>query len=184
MSPWTDEEEALARDLHEAGREAVERGWVVNQLGKPFQGWDEISDQAQAGRKLQARYLLAHGWCRDPKYTGAGLAPLQERGGYVPPKSLEEAQAIERAGGSPSSLTWPPHPPAIEPPVSGVFPTPTFSTAGGPVVPPPAAASGEVAISTAEPEVAKEIAATAPPPEPASPAEEAPTKPGRGKRHR
>lgn len=51
--------ESLARELHEAGREAVERGLVVNNLGKPFLGWDEITEEAREGRRVQARYLLA-----------------------------------------------------------------------------------------------------------------------------
>lgn len=52
-------EEKLARELHEAGREAVELGKVVNKLGKPFMGWDEIDDDAREGRRIMARYLLA-----------------------------------------------------------------------------------------------------------------------------
>lgn len=52
--------ERLARELHEAGREAVERGAVVNRVpGQPFLGWDEISEAAREGRRIQARYLLA-----------------------------------------------------------------------------------------------------------------------------
>jgi len=50
--------ESLARELHEAGREAVMLGMVVNNLGKPFLGWNEIPEHAREGRRIQARYLL------------------------------------------------------------------------------------------------------------------------------
>lgn len=50
--------EALAKLLHESGRKAVEKGWVVNKLGLPFLGWDEISEDAKDGRRLMARFLL------------------------------------------------------------------------------------------------------------------------------
>lgn len=51
--------EELARALHEAGREAVEKGAVINKVpGQPFFEWDEITEQAREGRRIQARYLL------------------------------------------------------------------------------------------------------------------------------
>jgi hypothetical protein len=51
--------EELAKTLHEAGREAVEAGLVVNKVpGQPFLEWDQLSEQAREGRRVQARYLL------------------------------------------------------------------------------------------------------------------------------
>lgn len=57
--------EKLAKILHEAGREAV----LVNKVHKPdgapvgqiiFKEWDEISEDAREGRRIQARYLNEH----------------------------------------------------------------------------------------------------------------------------
>ena len=50
--------EVLAKELHEAGREAVEKGATVNPTGGRFLEWDEISDAAREGRRIQARHLL------------------------------------------------------------------------------------------------------------------------------
>jgi len=55
--------EELAKELHEAGREAVERKkTVVASLGLEtpikFLEWDEIHEDAKEGRRIQARYLL------------------------------------------------------------------------------------------------------------------------------
>lgn len=55
--------ENLAKILHEAGRKAVEQGNTVaaNKFGDPsrkFLEWDEISESAREGRRIQARYLL------------------------------------------------------------------------------------------------------------------------------
>lgn len=52
--------EELAQTLHEAGREAVIKGKLVNNTGKPFLEWNEISKDAKEGRRIQARYLLNH----------------------------------------------------------------------------------------------------------------------------
>lgn len=57
--------ESLAKELHEAGREAVEKGNTVaaDKFGEPsrkFLEWDEISESAREGRRIQARYLLKH----------------------------------------------------------------------------------------------------------------------------
>ena len=50
--------EELAQALHESGREAVEGHLVVNDLGKPFLGWYEISEEAREGRRVMARWVL------------------------------------------------------------------------------------------------------------------------------
>lgn len=54
--------ETLARELHEAGREAVERKCTVGHSmmdeDRPFLEWDEITEEAKEGRRIQARYLL------------------------------------------------------------------------------------------------------------------------------
>ncbi|KKM67471.1 hypothetical protein LCGC14_1470840 [marine sediment metagenome] len=55
--------EELARALHEAGREAVEKKkTVVASLGLKtpvkFLEWDEIHEDAKEGRMIQARWLL------------------------------------------------------------------------------------------------------------------------------
>ena len=57
------EVERLARELHEAGRAAVTAGATVAQehLGdkcRPFIEWDDLTDNAKEGRRIQARYLL------------------------------------------------------------------------------------------------------------------------------
>ena len=48
----------FARALHEAGREAVEKGATVNPTGGRFLDWDELSDAAREGRRIQARNIL------------------------------------------------------------------------------------------------------------------------------
>ena len=53
--------EKLAKELHEAGREAVEKGNTVaaGKFGDPsrkFLEWNEISESAREGRRTQARY--------------------------------------------------------------------------------------------------------------------------------
>lgn len=55
--------DGFAKILHEAGREAVEKGATVaaENFGEPtrkFLSWDEISEQAREGRRIQARYIL------------------------------------------------------------------------------------------------------------------------------
>ncbi len=59
------EVETLAKDLHEAGREAVEKKkTVVASLGmetpSKFLEWEEISNDAKDGRRIQAIWLLDH----------------------------------------------------------------------------------------------------------------------------
>lgn len=51
--------ESIAKVLHEAGREAVEKGLVVNKVpGQPFFSWEELTEVAREGRRIMARYLL------------------------------------------------------------------------------------------------------------------------------
>jgi hypothetical protein len=57
--------EILAKALHEAGREAVEKGATVaadkfGEQTRTFLSWEEISENAKEGRRIQARYLLNH----------------------------------------------------------------------------------------------------------------------------
>lgn len=54
--------ETLAKELHEAGRE-VEKGATVaaekfGEKTRAFVEWDEITEAAREGRRIQARYLL------------------------------------------------------------------------------------------------------------------------------
>jgi hypothetical protein len=60
MSPFTDEDvQSLARLLHEAGREAVQRALVLNKVpGQSFREWPELPEEAREGRRVQARFLL------------------------------------------------------------------------------------------------------------------------------
>ena len=55
--------EAFARELHEAGRAAVEAGNTVaaekfGEQTRKFMEWDEITEPAREGRRIQAAYLL------------------------------------------------------------------------------------------------------------------------------
>ena len=51
--------ETLAKSLHEAGREAVEKQAVVNpNIHTHFLEWDELKEHMKEGRRIQARYLL------------------------------------------------------------------------------------------------------------------------------
>lgn len=54
--------EALGRILHEAGREAVEKKLIYRDdvPVKPFAEWEDLPEPAKEGRRLQARFLLAH----------------------------------------------------------------------------------------------------------------------------
>lgn len=56
--------EDLAKELHEAGRQAVLANKVVKKDGAPlgqikFLEWNEITEDAREGRRIQARYLLS-----------------------------------------------------------------------------------------------------------------------------
>jgi len=58
--------EELAKALHEAGREAVLKGKTVAksmpemnlQAPPKFLEWNEITEDAKEGRRIQARYLI------------------------------------------------------------------------------------------------------------------------------
>ncbi len=53
----------LAKQLHEAGREAVEKGNTVaadhhGEKTRKFLDWDDITENAREGRRIQARFLI------------------------------------------------------------------------------------------------------------------------------
>lgn len=51
----------VAKALHEAGRQAVIQGAVVNKVpGQKFIEWRDLSKDAQRGRYIQALYMLTH----------------------------------------------------------------------------------------------------------------------------
>jgi len=55
--------EDLAKELHEAGREAVEKGATVasdkfGEKTRTFISWNDITENAKEGRRIQSRYLL------------------------------------------------------------------------------------------------------------------------------
>jgi hypothetical protein len=54
--------EELATLLHESGRDAVQRNLLLNreELSRPFVEWDDLPDHAREGRRVQARFLIAH----------------------------------------------------------------------------------------------------------------------------
>jgi hypothetical protein len=59
---WVDEE-SLAMALHEAGREAVEKGITVSaqkfgEEARRYTEWDELAEPAKEGRRMQARFML------------------------------------------------------------------------------------------------------------------------------
>jgi len=55
--------EALARILHESGREAVEKRQLYRDdlPVKPFCEWADLPEPAREGRRLMARYVVEHG---------------------------------------------------------------------------------------------------------------------------
>lgn len=54
--------EELAKELHEVGRTAVERGATVaadkGDQSRSFIEWVDLTDNAREGRRIQALYLL------------------------------------------------------------------------------------------------------------------------------
>ena len=50
--------EALARILHESGREAVARGKLHVKAHLPFCEWHDLGEDAKEGRRIMARYLI------------------------------------------------------------------------------------------------------------------------------
>lgn len=50
----------LAEASHNAERKAIEGGFVLIQLDRPWMGFSDLPELAQAGRKRQAFYLLQH----------------------------------------------------------------------------------------------------------------------------
>lgn len=55
-------EDTLAVEIHAAEREAVDRGLVLVKLNRPWVEFVNLPEQAQEGRRRQARYLLARAW--------------------------------------------------------------------------------------------------------------------------
>jgi hypothetical protein len=58
------EKEQLAKILHEAGRKAVLSNKVVKKDGAPlgqikFLEWNEITEDARDGRRIQAEHILS-----------------------------------------------------------------------------------------------------------------------------
>lgn len=49
--------EAVARAIHLAERETIDRGWVLNPTGKPWIEFDDLGEAARAGRMRQAEAL-------------------------------------------------------------------------------------------------------------------------------
>lgn len=52
--------EGLAQALHEAGREAVERGLILHRPAEPppFVEWADCAEHVREGRRVQVRWLL------------------------------------------------------------------------------------------------------------------------------
>jgi hypothetical protein len=50
--------ELLAKDLHEAGREAVAAGQTMRGRAATFIEWAKIAEHVREGRRVQARWLL------------------------------------------------------------------------------------------------------------------------------
>lgn len=48
----------LAAEIHTAERAAIESGHVLVKLDRPWLSFDELPEQAKAGRRRQADYLL------------------------------------------------------------------------------------------------------------------------------
>lgn len=62
--------EDLAKELHEAGRAAVEQGATVaagsfGEKARKFLEWDDITEEARDGRRMQATYLLQKYYIRE-----------------------------------------------------------------------------------------------------------------------
>jgi hypothetical protein len=56
-----EQETALAKLLHEAGASAVKNGASVNPYGDCYDGWEDITEAAREGRRMQARWLMERG---------------------------------------------------------------------------------------------------------------------------
>jgi len=79
--------ETLSKALHEAGREAVEKGATVaadkfGEQSRIFLGWNAISESAREGRRIQARYLLERFFIfpKDSNLSGPALEPASSQG--------------------------------------------------------------------------------------------------------
>ncbi|HEY6547620.1 MAG TPA: hypothetical protein VI589_06930 [Vicinamibacteria bacterium] len=101
---------ALARLLHESGREAVEKKLIYRDdvPVKPFCEWNDLPVPARDGRRLMARFLMAHA-----NEVAACILPLSVTPVDLGPGTLIEAielPASEIADGDEGT----PEPPAPE----------------------------------------------------------------------
>lgn len=81
--------EALAKLLHESGREAVEQGMVFMKgpdiTPRPFAEWADLPAAARVGRFLMAKYVIEH--------AAELLAIIQST---LPASDLEAASTVKR----------------------------------------------------------------------------------------
>ena len=85
--------ETLAKELHEAGRAAVEAGATVaaekfGEQTRKFIEWSELSETARDGRRIQARYLLSKFFV---------IVPERAEMAFMPSLVAYEDEARERA---------------------------------------------------------------------------------------
>ena len=55
---YVEDAEKLAKEIHEAGRRPVEVVTVLNPIGCRFIEWNDLSDAARDGYRIQARHLI------------------------------------------------------------------------------------------------------------------------------
>lgn len=70
----------LAKELHEAGRAAVESGATVaaekfGEKTRKFIEWEELTETAREGRRIQARYLLSRFFVVTPESAENAFMP-------------------------------------------------------------------------------------------------------------
>lgn len=68
----------LAAAIHEAERAAVEAGYVLVKLGRPWVPFRELPEQAQEGRRRQARFLMSRAFFA-PRNTAPRIAELERQ---------------------------------------------------------------------------------------------------------
>lgn len=55
---YTEDIEKLAKEIHEAGRRAMDVGAALNPTGCRFIEWYDLNDAIRDGRRIQARHLI------------------------------------------------------------------------------------------------------------------------------